>query len=84
MRDKFNRELNQLYNEVKEMGENCIYAVETASKAILENYQSEDSFNNVLEQAQTYEKLIDRQERAIDGLCMRLMLHQQPVAGDLR
>lgn len=84
MRDKFNRELNQLYNEVKEMGENCIYAVETASKAILENYQSEDSYNNVLEQAQTYEKLIDRQERAIDGLCMRLMLHQQPVAGDLR
>lgn len=84
MRDKFNRELNQLYNEVKEMGENCIYAVETASKAILENYQSEDSFNNILEQAKTYEELIDRQERAVDGLCMRLMLHQQPVAGDLR
>ncbi len=84
MRDKFNRELNQLYNEIKEMGENCIYAVETASKAILETYQSEDSFNNVLDQTKTYEELIDRQERAIDGLCMRLMLHQQPVAGDLR
>ena len=84
MRDKFNRELNQLYNEVKEMGENCIYAVETASRAILESPHSEESFTDILKQAKTYEELIDHQERSIDGLCMRLMLHQQPVAGDLR
>lgn len=28
--------------------------------------------------------IINRQERDIESLCMKLILHQQPVAGDLR
>ena len=30
------------------------------------------------------ERDIDRKERDIENLCLRLLLHQQPVAGDLR
>ena len=30
------------------------------------------------------EKEIDAQEREIENLCMKLLLHEHPVAGDLR
>ena len=38
----------------------------------------------MIERAEESEKTIDRMEREIEGLCMRLLLQQQPVAGDLR
>ena len=36
------------------------------------------------ERAIEAERQIDQKEREIEGLCMRLLLQQQPVAGDLR
>lgn len=84
MRDKFNRQLQQLYLETKEMGEICISAIEGASKAVMNPPSKEEDFNALCTQIKNYEEDIDHKERSIEGLCTRLMLHQQPVAGDLR
>ncbi len=84
MRDKFNRQLQQLYLETKEMGEICISAIEGASKAVMNPPSNEEDFNTLCTQIKNYEEDIDHKERSIEGLCTRLMLHQQPVAGDLR
>lgn len=84
MRDIYNKQLQQLCSEVKEMGEICISAIESSSKAVLNPPVDEDEFNNLCLQVKNYEEEIDHKERSIEGLCVRLMLHQQPVAGDLR
>ena len=39
---------------------------------------------DMAERAIEAERQIDQKEREIEGLCMRLLLQQQPVAGDLR
>ncbi|MGN0488002.1 MAG: phosphate signaling complex protein PhoU [Ruminococcus sp.] len=84
MRDIYNKQLQLLCSEVKEMGEICISAIESSSKAVLNPPDNEDEFNNLCLQVKNYEEEIDHKERSIEGLCVRLMLHQQPVAGDLR
>ncbi len=84
MRDIYNKQLQHLCSEVKEMGEICISAIESSSKAVLNPPVDEDEFNNLCLQVKNYEEEIDHKERSIEGLCVRLMLHQQPVAGDLR
>lgn len=84
MRDKFNRQLQQLYRETQEMGEICISTIEGASKAVISPPSKEEDFNTLCTQIKNYEEDIDHKERSIEGLCTRLMLHQKPVAGDLR
>ncbi len=84
MRDKFNKQLKQLYTDVKEMGELCISSIENASKAVINPPQKEEEFNDLCLEIKSLEEEIDHKERLIEGFCMRLMLHQQPVAGDLR
>lgn len=84
MRDKFNKQLKHLCDEVFEMGEMCIYAIEDASKAISAPPENEDDFNNLFTRIENYEEEIDNKEHIIETLCVKLMLHQQPVAGDLR
>ena len=60
------------------MGAMCEEAIASAVKALT---------NNDIELAQKVKRnssAIDRMEREIEGHCMKLLLHQQPVARDLR
>lgn len=84
MRDKYNSQLNELYKDIKEMGELCISAIEGATKAIVAPPVRSNDFESLCNSIKNLEEEIDHKERTIEGLCMRLMLHQQPVATDLR
>ena len=78
MRDKFNEQLEQLNVELIKMGALCEEAISAAAKALLEGDAA------LRETACVAEREIDQKERDIESLCMKLLLQQQPVAGDLR
>lgn len=84
MRDKFNKQLEDLYTSVKDMGILCEKAIEKASQTVLSEKLSEETYNLFVKSVNSYEKEIDHKEREIENLCMRLLLHQNPVASDLR
>lgn len=78
MRNRFDEQLYELNREIIEMGAMCEEAIALASKALttgdveLADMVRSDSY------------AIDQMERDIENLCMNLLLHQQPVARDLR
>lgn len=84
MRDIFAKQLDELYVSVKDMGILCEKAIEKAAKTILSNDKNEDNYVALVKEVDNYEKEVDRKEREVENLCMRLLLHQQPVATDLR
>ncbi|MBQ6851226.1 MAG: phosphate signaling complex protein PhoU [Oscillospiraceae bacterium] len=78
MRNRFDEQLFEMNRELIEMGAMCEEAIASAVKALT---------NNDIELAQKVKRnssAIDRMEREIEGHCMKLLLHQQPVARDLR
>lgn len=78
MRNKFDEQLEALHIELIKMGGLCETAIASASKSLQNS--NEDILNNIAE----IENDIDQKERDIEGLCMKLLLQQQPVATDLR
>ncbi len=78
MRNKFDSELQLLNEKMIDMGVMCEKAIACAVKALLEHDIS------LAECADEAEKEIDRMERDIESLCLKLILQQQPVARDLR
>lgn len=78
VRSRFDSQLEQLDVEMIKMGALCEEAINASMKAFLEN---DDVAAKV---ASEKENEIDRKERDIEALCMRLLLQQQPVAKDLR
>ena len=78
MRDKFQKELEELNEEIIEMGKMIVYDIQNAVKALV----TQDI--NLAKEAIQYDSSIDRQERNVEHLCLKLLLEQQPVAGDLR
>ena len=78
MRDRFNEQLEQLNVELIKMGALCEEAISAAAKALLENDAK------LRETAYAVEREIDKSERDIENLCMKMLLQQQPVARDLR
>ena len=78
MRSKFDEPLNNLNNELIKMGALCEEAISGVTKLLIDNDQKMK--DSVFEA----DKEIDRKERDIETLCMRLLLHQQPIASDLR
>ena len=76
MTTHFQRQLEELHVQMITMGSLCEKVISLATKAI----QGEDCIRQVFDT----DKEIDGKEREIENLCMRLLLHQQPVAGDLR
>ena len=78
MRNRFDRELVRLNNELIEMGSMIEKSIETAVKAMVN--QDVELANRVIES----DDEIDQQERQIEDLCLKLLLQQQPVAKDLR
>lgn len=78
MRNKFDEQLDVLNLELIKMGALCEDAISTVIKALV------DGEVQYLPEVDSMEKEIDRKEREIETLCMRLLLSQQPVAKDLR
>lgn len=78
MRLKFDEQLSALSHELISMGALCENAIAASAKALL---------TGDLALAADVPRLsaeIDEKEREIEGMCMRLLLQQQPVARDLR
>lgn len=78
MATRFQRQLEELHVEMITMGSLCEKAISLSSKAIQGNGEI------LARQVFETDKEIDEKEREIETLCMRLLLHQQPVAKDLR
>ncbi len=78
MRNRFDRQLVQLNNELIVMGGMIEKAISDTVKALVN--QDIELASNVIE----YDEEIDHQEREIEQLCLKLLLQQQPVAKDLR
>ena len=78
MRNRFDQQLFELNRELIEMGAMCEEAIASAAKAL--------STGDTALAAKVCENssAIDQMERDIEGRCMKLLLHQQPVARDLR
>ena len=78
MRNRFDEQLFALNREIIEMGAMCEEAIASAAKAL--------STGDMALAAKVCENssAIDQMERDIEGRCMKLLLHQQPVARDLR
>ncbi len=78
MRSKLDEQLALLHQELITMGALCENAIALCAKALDESDLSKAQA--VFEDS----ALIDRKERDIEAMCMRLFLQQQPVAKDLR
>lgn len=78
MRNQFGEQLNTLHNELIIMGALCEEAILNAARLLHENKPE------IREAVVAAEKEIDQKERLIETLCMKLLMQQQPVAGDFR
>lgn len=78
MRTKFHRQLSLLNTELITMGALCEEAITNAVKYLMDS--DENSKNACLDA----DRQIDKKERDIETLCLKLILQQQPVARDLR
>lgn len=78
MRNRFDRQLLELNNELIQMGSLIEKAIELAIAALVKQDVER------AKEAIKFDEEVDHQERAIEALCMKLLLQQQPVAKDLR
>ena len=78
MRNRFDEQLFELNRELIEMGSMCEEAIAQVAKALTTG--DVELAKKIKEDASG----IDQMERDIERRCMRLLLHQQPVARDLR
>ena len=78
MRNRFDEQLFELNREIIEMGAMCEEAIAMAAKAL--STGDMELAHKVKENGSN----IDQKERDIESRCMKLLLHQQPVARDLR
>ena len=78
MRSRFDEQLALLNRELIEMGALCEEVIALAAKAM-------EAGDVALEKkVEPLDAEIDRKERDIESLCLKLLLQQQPVARDLR
>lgn len=78
MRNRFDEQLFELNREIIEMGAMCEEAIASAVKALTTGDMA------LAASVSANGSAIDQMERDIEGRCMKLLLHQQPVAKDLR
>ena len=96
MRNRFDEQLRQLKLDMIRMSSLCETAITVTMQNMLSSDQvytlddSEEAFQQLQNIKNTYEKAgflkeeIDQMERQVENQCMKLLLHQQPVAKDLR
>ena len=78
MRITFNEQLELLHKEMIAMGDLCEEAIAAAVHAIADNDET------LVERVYSVDTEIDRKEREIEAMCLKLLLRQQPIAHDLR
>ena len=78
MRNKFDEQLQRLHVALIQMGAVCEDAISAAAEALLKGDES------LVPAALEAERDLDRREREVENLCLKLLLQQQPVARDLR
>ena len=77
-RTRFDEQLEELHVELIKMGSLCEEAISLSAQALEKNEEK------TKERVFALETEIDQMEREVETRCMRLLLHQQPVARDLR
>lgn len=75
---RFEKQLNTLNQQMVQMGSMVEQSIEMAVSALVT--KDGEKAHNVIE----YAADVSNQERQIEGMCMKLLLCQQPVASDLR
>ena len=78
MRNKFNEQLLELNKEMIEMGNKIIDSIKMAIAAL------ESSDTEKAKMIMEGDAEIDRLQKKIENICFNLLIHQQPVATDLR
>ena len=78
MRSRFDEQLTCLNREMIEMGALCEEVIALASTALTTGDPA------LCARVEPLHDEIDQLEREIESLCLKLLLQQQPVAGDLR
>lgn len=78
MRKRYDEQLERLHDEIIRMGEMIERAILDAVSAL----ETHDVCR--AKEIIASDEEIDQQEKLVEGLCMKLLLSQQPVAGDLR
>ncbi len=78
MRNRFDRQLEELNNGLIHMGSLIEQAIEAAVDGLVQQNVEK------ARQAMEFEEEINHAEREIEALCLKLLLQQQPVASDLR
>ncbi len=78
MRIFYDNQLKELNQELTRMGGLCEQIIGFAAQALT------DWNEDLAEKVKKTGAEIDEMERSIEAVCMRLLLRQQPVAGDLR
>lgn len=78
MRNRFDEQLFELNTKIIEMGSMCETAIDSAAIAL------NTGDVKLAEKVMAGGSAIDQMEREIETLAMKLLLHQQPVARDLR
>lgn len=78
MRRNFDEQLELLNQQLIEMGALCEAAISKAAKALI------DHDDSLAREVIRIDVEIDQKEKDIESMCFRLLLHQHPVARDLR
>ena len=78
MRSGFDKQLEFLNRELIEMGALCEQVIAMAAKSLSEGNKA------LAKEIKPLDSEIDKKERDIETLCLRMLLQQQPVARDLR
>jgi len=78
MRSRFDEQLNHLNGALIEMGEIVERAIADANKALIKQDAA------LAKRIIASDDEIDIMEKEIESLCLKIILQQQPVAGDLR
>lgn len=80
MRERYVQQLEQLQNEVLELGKLCERAIMKTCRLL----DSDEMRDACVKEISALEKEIDTKEHSVEAICIQLLLRQQPVAADLR
>ena len=78
MRSRFEEQLKQLGNEMIQMS----ILIENAIQASIEAFFSQNT--EIANRIVLEDDLVDQAQKRIEGICLQLLIQQQPVARDLR
>lgn len=78
MREKFDKQLSELNDELIQMGSMMEKSIEMAIGALI-GQDTDKAYKTI-----AYVEDIERKEQEIENMCFQILMSQQPVAGDLR